>query len=125
MPEITAPVHLRLPGTPVERAERLALRAALVAARILGLATGTHLRLVRGLADPLTALQARLQDAELRARLASEAAELLAARFSKIPEGHNPTSRLPSAFAFSSSRTCSPAARLRPPAPSSSALTRS
>jgi transposase InsO family protein len=61
-----------------------------VAARILGLATGTHLRQLRGFADPMTALQARLQDAELRARLASEAAELLAARFSRIPEGHRP-----------------------------------
>ena len=38
----------------------------------------------------MTAIQARLQDAELRARLASEAAELLAARFSRIPEGHRP-----------------------------------
>jgi len=90
MPEITAPVHLRLPGTYGETVERLALRAALVAARILGLATGTHLRQWRGLADPMTALQARLQDAELRARLASEAAELLASRFSKIPERHRP-----------------------------------
>jgi hypothetical protein len=41
-----------------------------VAARILGLATGTHPRQLRGLADPLTALEARLQDADLRARLA-------------------------------------------------------
>ena len=90
MPQITTPVHLRLPGTPDERAERLALRAALVAARILGLATGTHLRQLRGQADPMTAIQARLQDAELRARLASEAAELLGARFSRIPEGHRP-----------------------------------
>lgn len=67
MPETTAPVHLRLPGRPDQKAERLALRAALVAARILGLATGTHLRHLRGLADPIAALQARLQDAELRA----------------------------------------------------------
>jgi transposase InsO family protein len=90
MPEIAAPVHLRLPGASDERAKRLALRAALAAARLLGVATGTHLRQLRGLADPMTALQARLQHAELRARLASEAAELLAARFSKIPERHRP-----------------------------------
>ncbi len=90
MPEITAPLHLRLPGRPDQKAERLALRAALVAARILGLATGTHLRQLRGLADPIATLQARLQDAELRARLASEAAELLAARLSRIPERHRP-----------------------------------
>lgn len=90
MPEITAPVHLRLPRTVDEPTERLALRAALTAARILGLATGTHLRQLRALADPVAELQARLQDAELRARLAVEAAELLAARFSKIPERHRP-----------------------------------
>jgi transposase InsO family protein len=81
---------LRLSGAGGEAAARTALRAALVAARILGLATGTHLRQLRGLADPMTTLQARLQDAELRARLASEAAELLAARFSKISEKHRP-----------------------------------
>lgn len=90
MPEITVPVHLRLPGPPDTTAERPALRAALVAARILGLATGTHLRQLRALADPMMALQARLQDAELRARLATETAELLAARFSKIPERQRP-----------------------------------
>jgi hypothetical protein len=65
MPEITASVHLRLPGTPDEKAERLALRATLVAARILGLATGTHLRQLCGLTDPLTALEARLQEATM------------------------------------------------------------
>ncbi len=90
MPKITAPVHLRLPRTVDESTARLALRAALTAARILGLATGTHLRQLRALADPVAELQARLQDAELRARLAVEAAELLAAWFSKIPERHRP-----------------------------------
>jgi hypothetical protein len=90
VPEITTTVHLGLPGTSSETGERLALRAALVAARILGLATGTHLRQMRALADPTTTLQARLQEAELRARLATETAELLAARFSKIPERHRP-----------------------------------
>ena len=79
MPEITAPVHLRLPRRADGPTERLALRAALMAARILGLATGTHLRQLRGLADPVAELQARLQDAELRARLAVDSAELLAA----------------------------------------------
>jgi hypothetical protein len=90
MPEMAVPVHLRLPPALDELTHRLALRAALFAARLLGLATGTHLRGLRGLADPKAELKARVQEAELRARLASEAAELLAARFSKIPERHRP-----------------------------------
>lgn len=90
MPEMAVPVHLRLPPALDEPTHRLALRAALLAARLLGLATGTHLRGLRGLADPMVQLHAGLQEAELRARLASETAELLTARFSKIPERHRP-----------------------------------
>ena len=40
--------------------------------------------------DALTLLQARLEEAELRARLAWETAELLRDRFAKIPERHRP-----------------------------------
>jgi len=87
---ITPPVHLRLRGKIDEATERLALRAALNAAHFFGLATGTHLRHLRGLADPMAQLQARLEDAELRARLAGETAEMLASRFGKIPERHRP-----------------------------------
>ena len=45
-----------------------------------------HLRL----RDPLASLQARLEEAELRARLAWEAAEILRSRFAKIPEKNRP-----------------------------------
>jgi transposase InsO family protein len=88
--ETTPPIHLRLRGRLDAATERLALRAALAASHLLGLATGTHLRHLRGLADPLALLQARLEEAELRARLAWETAQILALRFSKIPERHRP-----------------------------------
>lgn len=83
-------LHLRLRGNIGQAGERLALRATLAASHLLGLATGTHLRALRGMPDALTHLQARLQLAELRARLASESLEILAARFAKIPERHRP-----------------------------------
>jgi hypothetical protein len=54
------------------------------------MATGVHLRKLRGLSEPLAELQARLEEAEMRARLAWEAAEILASRFSKLPERHRP-----------------------------------
>lgn len=90
MPETAPPVYLRLRGTLDEATERLALRAVFSASHLLGLATGTHLRKLRAQNDPLAELQARLEEAELRARLAGETAELLAARFSKVPERHRP-----------------------------------
>jgi transposase InsO family protein len=73
-----------------ENTEKLALRAVLTAARLLGVATGTHLRHLRGSQDPLTTQQARLQEAELRAHLAWEAANILRSRFTKIPEKRRP-----------------------------------
>jgi hypothetical protein len=42
--ETSPPVRLRLRGKMEETTERLALRAALTASHLLGLATGTHLR---------------------------------------------------------------------------------
>ena len=70
-------VHLRL-GVPLEhKTERLVLRAVLTASRLLGVATGTHLRHLRDTEDPLPTLHARLQEAELRAHLAWEAANIL------------------------------------------------
>ena len=48
------PVHLRMGTALEENAEKLALRAVLTAARLLGVATGTHLRHLRGSQDPLT-----------------------------------------------------------------------
>ena len=89
-PETTPPVHLRLRGMPDEHRIRLALRAALTSAHLLGLAIGTHLRALRVHADPLLRLQARLEEAELRARLALQANQILLARFARIPERRRP-----------------------------------
>ena len=72
MPETAPPVHLRLRGTLDEATEHLALRAALSASHLLGLATGTHLRKLRAQDTPLAELEARPEEAELRARLTGE-----------------------------------------------------
>jgi transposase InsO family protein len=90
LPETAPPASVRLRGILDEATERLALRAALSASHLMGLATGTHLRKLRAQNDPLAELQARLEEAELRARLAGETAEILGARFSKLPEKHRP-----------------------------------
>jgi transposase InsO family protein len=84
------PLHLRLRGAAPEAATRLALRATLNAAHLLGLAAGTHLRKLRAARDPLMQAQARLEEAELRVRLAWEVVEMLAGRFSRIPEKRRP-----------------------------------
>jgi len=91
-PDVTAtlPIRLRLRTKLSEARERLALRATLTAAHLLGLATGLHLRDLRGGKDPLVDLQARLEEAQLNARLAWEIVEMLAACFSKIPERRRP-----------------------------------
>lgn len=90
MTETTPPVHLRLRGRFEQATERLALRATLTASHLLGLATGAHLRLLRSQADPLAALQARLEEAELKARLAWDLAEIQTARMAKLPERRRP-----------------------------------
>ena len=90
MTQPSPPVDLRLRGSTDEKTTRLALRAVLSAAHLLGLATGVHLRSLRGLKDPLADLQARLDVAELRARLAFEMIEILVARFARIEERHRP-----------------------------------
>ncbi|HEY2944636.1 MAG TPA: hypothetical protein VGN09_19535 [Vicinamibacteria bacterium] len=83
-------VHLRLRGIPEEAVTRLALRAALTAVHLLGLAGGTHLRQWRGARGPLSDLYARLQQAELQARLAWEVVEILSSRLAKIPDRRRP-----------------------------------
>jgi hypothetical protein len=90
MSDTIAPIQLRPRAKVDDATERLALRAALTAAHLFGLATGIHLRTLRGHRDPLLDLQGRLEEAELKARLASEVAEILAARFGKIPERKRP-----------------------------------
>ena len=90
MPMPQPPLHLRLRGRIDEATERLALRATLTASHLLGLATGTHLRTLRGHPDPLLGLQGRVEEAELKARASIEVAETLASRFRKIPERQRP-----------------------------------
>ena len=90
MADTTLPVHLRLRGKLDEATERLALRAALTASHLLGLATGTHLRQLRGQNDPLVQLQVRLEEAELKTNLAWEANEMLIARFARLPGQRRP-----------------------------------
>jgi hypothetical protein len=87
---LSPPVLCQLRGNVDEGTERLALRAVLTTARLLGLAAGTHLRQLRNLNDPLASMQARLEEAQLHARLAWEIVELLSARFRKIPEKQRP-----------------------------------
>ena len=125
MAEMIAPLHLRVRGKIDAATERLALRAALTASHLLGLATGTHLRELRGHDEPLLRLQARVEDAELRARLAWEALETLRARFDKIPERHRPYFTPASASVSSRSRASSPGTPKRRPASFSSASTSS
>jgi len=90
MADTALPVHLRLRRKLRPALERRALRAVLSAAHLLGLAAGCHLRKLRERADPLLRLQAQLEEAELRARLAGEAAQILADRFAKVADRHRP-----------------------------------
>lgn len=87
---LSPPIRCQLRGKVDEATERLALRAVLTAARIFGLAAGTHLRQLRSLNDPLASAQARLAEAQLHARLAWEIVGLLSARFRRIPEKQRP-----------------------------------
>jgi hypothetical protein len=90
MTEPTPPIHLRLRGRIHQATERMALRAVLTASHLFGLAAGTHLRKLRQLDDPLVDLQARLEVADLRARLAWEVVDILGARLGRIPEKKRP-----------------------------------
>ncbi len=89
-PKITLPLRLRLRGKPAAGGERSALRAALSAAHLLGLATGVHLRGLRSRSDPLLDLKAQLDEAQLQGRLAWQVVEILSRRFAKIPERRRP-----------------------------------
>ena len=87
---LSPPIRCQLRGQVDEATERLALRAVLTTALLLGLAAGTHLRQIRNLNDPLARMQARIEEAQLHARLAWEIVELLSARLRKIPEKQRP-----------------------------------
>lgn len=81
------PARLRRLG---KAATRLAISALLQAHDLLGHAAGRQLREARAEADPLRHLQGRLDEAELKARLAWEIVDMLRARLAKIPEGRRP-----------------------------------
>lgn len=87
---LSPPIRCQFRARLDERTERFALRALLTTARLLGLAAGTHLRHLRNLGDPLTTLQARLDEALLQARLAWEILEIQSARFRKVPDKERP-----------------------------------
>ncbi len=73
-----------------QAASRVAMAALVQAHNLLGLATGRHLRDARAQEEPLRNLQARLEEAELKAQLAWEALQIVLARLAKIPERHRP-----------------------------------
>jgi transposase InsO family protein len=56
----------------------------------MGLATGVHLRKLRAAPDPTLELQARVERAELQARMAWKVVELLIGRFARLPERRRP-----------------------------------
>jgi transposase InsO family protein len=84
------PLRLRLRDKLEAKTEKLALRAVLNAAHLLGLATGVFLRELCGRNDPLAEAVARLKEAQLQAKLAWEIVELLGARLDKLPERRRP-----------------------------------
>ncbi len=87
---VSPPLHLRLRAKVDAATEKLALRAALTAAHLLGLAAGCLLRDLPSKNDPLAESLAQLKEADLRARLAWQMVEILGARLDKIPDRHRP-----------------------------------
>jgi DNA-binding transcriptional regulator YiaG len=87
---VSPPVHLRLREKVEAKTQKLALRAALTAAHLLGLATGRFLRDLRGMKDPLAEATAKLKEAEIRASLAWQIVEIIGARLDKVPDRHRP-----------------------------------
>jgi hypothetical protein len=76
---LSPPIRCQFRDKIDDATERVALRAVLATARLLGLAAGTQLRQLRNLSDPLATMQARLDEAQLHARLAWEIIEILSA----------------------------------------------
>jgi len=84
------PVHLRVRNLKDHATHRLANRAILYAARLLGVAAGTHLSEFRGRDGGFQDLKARLDRAELLASIAWRVVNLLHARLAKVPDRHRP-----------------------------------
>ena len=88
--QLPLPARLRVRGLKDFPTERLANRAILFAARLLGVAAGTHLSEFRGRDGGYQDLKARLDRAELLASLAWRVVGLLHARLHKVPDRQRP-----------------------------------
>jgi len=84
------PVRLRVRGLKDLVTERLANRVILYAARLLGVAAGTHLSEFRGRDGGYQDLKARLDRAEILASVAWRAVDLLHARLARVPDRRRP-----------------------------------
>ena len=84
------PVHLRLRNLKDRATDRLANRAILYAARLLGVAAGTHLSELRGRDGGFQHLKARLDRAEVLTSIAWRVVGLLHTRLAKVPDRHRP-----------------------------------
>jgi hypothetical protein len=79
------PVRLRLRGVIDHAAEKLALRGAIAAAHLFGIASGILLRQLRAMNEPLATALAQAKEAEFKAGVFAYALEILGARFDKLP----------------------------------------
>lgn len=84
------PIHLRVRGLKDGATQRLANRAILYAAHLMGVAAGTHLSEFRGRDGGYQDLKARLDRAEVLASVAWRILGLLQARLRKVPDRHRP-----------------------------------
>ena len=84
------PVHLRVRGLRHPVTERFANRVIFSAARLLGVAAGTHLGEFRGRDGGYEDLKARLDRAELLSSVAWRVVDILQARLRKVPDRHRP-----------------------------------
>lgn len=88
--DYSLPAHLRVRHLKDQVTERLANRAILYAARLLGVAASTHLSEFRGRDGGFDDLKARLDRAELLASVAWRVVALLHARLSRVPDRRRP-----------------------------------
>jgi len=87
---VVPPVRLRLRGVIDHATEKLALRGAIAAAHLFGIATGILLRQLRAMNDPLATALAQAKEAEFKTSAFARAADILGARFDKLPERKRP-----------------------------------
>jgi transposase InsO family protein len=87
---VAPPVRLRLRGRIDRTTERLGVRAAFAAAQLFGIAAGIALRQLRAMSDPLAEALARAKEEQLKAIVMGQVADILGARFDKLPERKRP-----------------------------------